>query len=253
MSSKQIEYSGERASERCWRAMRRRAVVILAMAVVFFPGMTMRSGAAVTIVWDGEVGARALRSDGVSGWTTDFVVDLGIFANGFVPTTSNLGTWGANWLSLGATSYNPAPGGDVTSANFSGSVVLEDNSLFAAGSQVYMWVRDGGSLAGFGEWLLVTDDAASAGDDWLIPDTTFSDQTTPAVTWSMFCEADEQTVVFGGVESGGTGGEWVAPATDWCYQTHYVPEPAGTVALMLPALFGLGVTRRRAITKRAVG
>jgi hypothetical protein len=224
-------------------------VVVMA---VFFPGMTMRSEAAVTIVWDGAVGATALQSDGVSGWTSQFVVDLGVFENGFVPTLGNVWDWGGNWLSLGTTNYNPAPGGDVTSANFSGSVVLENNDLFEAGAQVYMWVR-GASLTGLGEWLLVTDDAASDGSDWVIPDTTFSDQTTPAVTWSLFCEADEQTVVFGGIESGGSGGDWEEPATNWCYQTHQVPEPAGTMALVLPALFGLGVTRRRSITKRAVG
>jgi len=254
MSSIRFDYiREEQASPWRWRAMRPWAAAFMVMAAIFFPGMTMRSGAAVTIVWDGEVGATALQSDGVSGWTSQYVVDLGVFTSGFTPTVANLGDWGANWLSLGTTNYNPAPGGDVTSANFSGSVVLEDNSLFDAGTQVYMWVRDSLTISGYGEWLLVTDDASSAGDDWLIPDTTFSDQTTPAVTWSMFCAAEEQTVVFGGIESGGTGGEWTVPATEWCYQTHFVPEPAGTMALVLPALFGLGVTRRRAINKPAVG
>jgi hypothetical protein len=233
--------------ERLVRTLRRPVQlmrILIAMGCVLM-GMTVeRSAAAVTIVWDGEVGATALQSDGVSGWTSDYVVDLGVFTSGFTPTVANLGDWGANWLSLGTASYSPAPGGDVTAANFSGSVVLEDNSLFDAGSQVYMWVRNSLTISGYGEWMLVTDDAASAGDDWLIPDTTFSDQTTPAVTWSMFCEAGEQTVVFGGIESGGTGGEWDAPATAWCYQTHFVPEPAGTMAPVLPALFGLGVTRR---------
>ena len=247
MSFKRFENSGERATAWLGRGMRLRAALILVMAAVFFPGMTMRSGAAVTIVWDGEVGATALQSDGVSGWTSQYVIDLGVFTSGFVPTESNLGDWGANWLSLGTASYNPAPGGDVTSANFSGSVVLEDNSVFGAGEQVYMWVREGLAISEYGEWLLVTDDAASDGDDWLIPDTTWSDQTTPAVTWSLFCDENEQTVVFGGVESGGSGGEWEVPATEWCYQTHFVPEPAGTMALVLPALFGMGVTRRRRV------
>ena len=209
-------------------------------------GLTVdRGAAAVTIVWDGEVGATALASDGVTGWGSQYVIDLGVFDNGFTPTATNLGDWGANWLSLGATNYNPAPGGDAGSANFAGSVVLADNIQFASGAQVYMWVRDGMAISEYGQWLLVTDDVASVGDDWLIPDTTGSDQTTPAVTWSLFCDATEQTVVFGGVESGGTGGEWVAPATEWCYQTHFVPEPAGTTALLLPAMFGIGVIRRR--------
>jgi len=97
-------------------------------------GLTVdRGAAAVTIVWDGEVGATALASDGVTGWGSQYVIDLGVFDNGFTPTTSNLGDWGANWLSLGATNYNPAPGGDAGSANFAGSVVLADNIQFASG------------------------------------------------------------------------------------------------------------------------
>ncbi len=196
------------ACQRARGAMRARTQAGVAMAAMCFAGMAMRGAAAVTIVWDGEVGARALASDGVTGWGSQYVIDLGVFGNGFTPTTSNLGDWGANWLSLGTTNYNPAPGGDAGSANFAGSVVLSDNSLFEAGAQVYMWVRDGMAISEYGQWLLVTDDAASVGDDWLIPDTTGSDQTTPAVTWSLFCDATEQTVVFGGVESGGTGGEW---------------------------------------------
>lgn len=227
--------------------------ILFAMACVLMGMGGERGGAAVTIVWDGEVGATALQSDGVSGWTSQYVIDLGVFTSGFVPTASNLGDWGANWLSLGTASYNPAPGGDVTSANFSGSVVLEDNSVFGAGEQVYMWVREGLAISDYGEWLLVTDDGASSGDDWLIPDTTGSDQTTPAVTWSLFCDENEQTVVFGGVETGGTGGEWDVPATEWCYQTHFVPEPGGTMVLVLPAVFGAVVTRRRVVNKRAVG
>ena len=253
MSSIRIVYiREEQESPGRGLAMRQWAAACMVMAAIFFPGMTMRSGAAVTIVWDGEVGATALASDGVTGWGSQYVIDLGVFDNGFTPTTSNLGDWGANWLSLGTTNYNPAPGGDAGSANFAGSVVLADNSLFDAGAQVYMWVRDGLAISEYGQWLLVTDDAASVGDDWLIPDTAGSDQTTPAVTWSLFCDATEQTVVFGGVESGGTGGEWVAPATEWCYQTHFVPEPAGTTALLLPVLFVLGVTRRREISKPTV-
>jgi hypothetical protein len=225
---------------------------LFAMACLLAGIAVERSAAAVTIVWDGEVGATALASDGVTGWGSQYVIDLGVFDNGFTPTATNLGDWGANWLSLGTTNYNPAPGGDAGSANFAGSVVLADNIQFASGAQVYMWVRDGMAISEYGQWLLVTDDVASVGDDWLIPDTTGSDQTTPAVTWSLFCDATEQTVVFGGVESGGTGGEWVAPATEWCYQTHFVPEPAGTTALLLPVLFVLGVTRRREISKPTV-
>jgi hypothetical protein len=253
MSSKRFAYLRENpAGKLGWATLRARTKMGVAMAAMCFAGMAMRGAAAVTIVWDGEVGATALNSDGVGGWTSQYVIDLGVFTSGFTPTVTNLGDWGANWESLGMTNYNPAPGGDTSSANFSGSVVLEDNDLFTAGTQVYMWVRNTVAISEYGQWLLVTDDAGSVGDDWLIPDTTGSDQTTPAVTWSLFCDATEQTVVFGGVESGGTGGIWTPPATDWCYQTHFVPEPTGTTALLLPVLFVLGVTRRREISKPTV-
>lgn len=219
--------------------------------LVCVAGLTCRSEAAVTIVWDGEVGAKTLSSDGVSGWTSDYIVDLGVFGGGFVPTLMNIGEWGANWQSLGTTGYNPAPGGDAGDANFSGSVLLEDNSLFDAGAQVYMWVRNSLTISEYGQWLLVTDDAASAGEDWLIPDASLSDQSTEAVTWSLFCNVSEQTVVFGGIESGGAGGEWTVPTTEWCYQTHWVPEPSGTSALLVPLVFGMAVTRRRRPTRPA--
>ena len=77
-----------------------------------------------------------------------FVFELGAFANGFVPTTTNTAEWAQHWRVAQRAPFNPE------NQIFAGSYVIETNSPpFETDQQGYLW---GLSAAHPHEWFLIT-------------------------------------------------------------------------------------------------
>jgi len=67
-------------------------------------------------------------------------LQLGYFAHGFVATAANTSEWAVNWTTVtvpDSTGYY-----DPSGPEWSVSLALPDNSVFAAGSQLYLWAYD---------------------------------------------------------------------------------------------------------------
>lgn len=221
-------------------------------------GSVPAAQAGQTIVWGNEIDSINRASDGSTlwgngSWAGPVIAALGVFDAGFIPSEANVADWADNW-----TEFHRAP--TYQNGQFTGQAVLNDNSVFAAGQQAYMWVYNSQEAVHGSEWLLVTDDSAdgNSADDWVfqaIP--ADNQQQLRTLNWDLISTdgasaGDGSTVIFGGVNQPNSipnshiGGEWtepVAPAA-WCLQTHTfaaIPEPS----VLLLAGAGLLLTGRR--------
>lgn len=83
-----------------------------------------------------------------------FAFELGVFANGFVPSQANVAQWAANWRV--ATDDDGHPARDVynpTTRRFDAEHVVTDNHApFTVGAAAYVWGFRGG--VGTSEWIL---------------------------------------------------------------------------------------------------
>lgn len=194
----------------------------------------------VTMVWSSQLDLPTFQSDGVTPFTDSFTVELGIFTSPFLPDGTNYANYEANWYSFGSTPFNSAAG------YYSQSVTLDDNIMAPAGSQAYVWIKGPDHADGRKEWLLMTDDSSDGdlSDDWLVPDTTGSDQTTRPVFYDLRLDAIPSTVIFGATAEGNGGGNGVAPPAGFAISSHsaVIPEPS---SLGLAGLVALGFFGRR--------
>lgn len=130
-----------------------------------------------------------------------FQFQLGVFANGFVPTAANIAEWAKNWVSAQSTVYNP------TTKVFDGLFVVKSNaSPFKKGAKAYIWHRISNSTQD--EWILFRH------SDWTWPGT---DNLTPfPLVWNT-AEANE--VIIGEVNPAGNPflmkSEAVVSYTQW--------------------------------------
>ena len=130
-------------------------------------------------------------SDAVTPIPTDgsFKFELGVFASPFVPTVANHDQWLANWRpvtdAVGAP--DPAATTDFTIIpflfgdfdGFNSTVdLLHNNPPHGVGVQTYIWGFDNRSVAGAGQWILLTDSA-----EWKIPDALSGLSNSP--TWTV--------------------------------------------------------------------
>lgn len=80
----------------------------------------------------------------------EFRFEIGVFINGFTPTSANTSQWAANWRSPQRTRYNPNTGVRQFNAEF----VVEDNvTPFTVGAAAYLWGFRGNASSG--EWILI--------------------------------------------------------------------------------------------------
>ncbi len=197
----------------------------------------------VTINLGTTLGENHYQSDGTFG-LTGYTGALGSFG-GFMPTAFNTDEWLANWTAFAENTFS--------SENYLGvGSVLTSNTPFTFGSQIYLWVYDATTLTptATAQWFLVTDDSTdgNTSDDWTWPEAPGS-QVNTGIDLVVSCDsADEQQVLFGGLEGTQAGGSFTATPGDMCIQTHgvttTVPEPS-VVGLLAGAL-GFCLRRRRA-------
>lgn len=194
---------------------------------------------AATIQWGGSVWGTDLQSDGVTPLTSAFDFEIGTWADGFAPTSSNYGDWETNWEPIATTTYN------ATNMFFAGETQFLDSNTslpdiqfngqtFAEGDQVYMWGYNNKVVSAGTEWTLV-----SNATDWTVPSGSATQQTLPVSFRVSNADTPEVGDLPGPDDGGGT---YTSPSSSFDIQTAAVPEPS---VLLLFGLAGLlGIIRR---------
>jgi hypothetical protein len=199
-----------------------------------------------TIFW-GSLPSDTFYDSSGNSLGSSFTFEVGTFAGGFVPTSGNMADWSANWdvfdrIQAGAqwtanTSYIDSGSGVTHQVDGSSSSLAADpSSIFAEGTQAYLWVYNSTVYGSGSEWALLTDVNKGPGNnsfsDWQFPATT--QQSGESYDWQI---RDLDTAVFGGAASTqGPGNFSVDPGT-FTLQTHAIPEPGSALLLGMAGAF----------------
>ncbi len=222
----------------------------LALAVTLLLGFSTSSHAD-TINWGDSVGNTVLFSAGAP-LNDSVVFQLGTFGS-FVPTTSNMDQWSANWHVFDQAVAPSTSGWNSSEGFFSSTATVNSDGTsssglspysFQQGEQAYIWAfSPDQSLANGGEWALVTNDAATdtnPANNWLMPSAT--DQTVLPLDWRIDGATD---VIFGGLNSVQGPGDHNSNPVTFDLQLHaVVPEPGSALFLGVAAVT-LQLRRRR--------
>jgi hypothetical protein len=148
--------------------------------------LTMLAGLACgkTINWYSPIPKSNLTSTGDKMDST-VQFQLGVFANGFVPTPDNISQWSANWSCAQTASYNPG------TKVFDGIMSVASNTgAFAKGAKAYIWQRS--TSATKDEWMLYR------ASDWTWPAPNAMDPL--ALVWNT---ANANEIVMGAINPAG--------------------------------------------------
>ena len=225
------------------RSGRNREILGLALFILSSLAIVDQAGAAANLVFSGGVpDTQSYYSDGVTELRTDgsFFFELGVFADGFVPTAENTDEWLTHWVMAADSSGDPLPGArtEYTTLTvfeqeydgFTSSIDLEHNEgPFIAGTQGFLWGFDEREAPGTAEWILVTNST-----DWKLP----SAVAPSSQTWSLGAALVAEAVVGTQVGNAFVTGEVVIPGAV------PVPEPSGGVLLVLAGVL-FSAQRRR--------
>lgn len=216
--------------------------LVLGILVVVSPKVSARD-----VTWNSSVFDNLYDSYG-DPLDSSFSFEVGIFDNGFVPTTSNFTDWNANWLVFDRVSdgagWNPlfqafSGAAEVESGGTSSSIFATPGAVFPAGSQVYLWAYNSKTIDLTSEWALITDSVAAGvpdvGDRWLVPAYS-SDPLAFPISWNLL-EAD--TALFGAVTGSQGEGSVSNPQVALSLQTYQVPEPGGVLLIACAGLVTL--------------
>ena len=183
---------------------RKNASKVAAASLVAAALLLPSAGMANRINFYSTPGQPGYGSDG-SPLNEDTSFELGVFANGFVPTATNTSQWSAHWVPAQRAKYSSAK-------NWFTSVcqVTNTNAPFTVGTPVYVWGFNGSEAQG--QWILYRS------TNWTWP---AADDTAPSTRfWSA---KDANVVVVGSlpVSAGGVSVRPVGianslpPATTW--------------------------------------
>ena len=164
----------------------------------------------------------------------DFTFALGVFGNGFVPTTLNESLWASNFNAFGSTTWTDLSflSGDGT-GGFSGTGNLTANDApFAKDTQIYLFGYNSLTLDSTSEWFLMTNTLNS---NWLVP---VVPDTAPPSSPSLDIDAAGKFVVLGVLNAPSSG------AKTYIQTAKAVPEPS-TFAFLGLGLAGLLAARKR--------
>ena len=214
------------------------------------------------IDWVSNIGNQPIiTSDGSAATLSEFSFELGGFANGFVPTSSNIDQWVANWQVFDAITEGDSDSNDIfntSTASFAGTGFLnvdqtslsEDSNgidTFGPGQQAYIFVRNMDDILNPDtEFLLFT---SQEGVDFEFPEVS-GQQQQPNL---LFNVGEVDTVLFGSVNPDPTDpnnvivgdGFFTDTSTDFLLRTQsLIPEPS-TSLLFLGAGLSLLVRRRK--------
>lgn len=123
-----------------------------------------------------------------------FVFQLGVFANGFVPTISNLDQWSAHWTAAQSAAYN---------GSFNGNFMVTGNAApFTVGAKAYIWGRRSSSRSD--EWILFR----GSGWNWPAPDP----MSPFDLVWSSALASES---IVGRADAGGMRSETLMSYAQW--------------------------------------
>ena len=206
--------------------------------------------------------APIVTSNGSALSLSKFSIELGGFANGFVPTSANIDEWVSNWRVFDAiTDSEPPPESDSdvknadifvtdgSNSRFAGTGFIDANGFslsedgngidtFASDQQAYVFIRNDDTLNPGTEFLLYTSE-----EDFVFqrPTGMLGQPNTPLV----FGLDQVDTVLFGSANAIVGDGSFTDTSTDFILRTHtVVPEPS-TSLLLFGAGLGLLVRRRK--------
>jgi hypothetical protein len=154
-------------------------------------------------------------------------LELGAFSGTFAPTATNLTSWPSSWL--GNQAGNPTSSGYYDGSQdpaWSTYLALNDNTVYAEGTQLYLWAYDSQTPGVDSQWVLLTDPS------W----TVLSNAETGFQHYLYFSTAT--TAIFGSFSS-----DAMSAATATAVSA--VPEPATWTALSGLLALGLAIHRRR--------
>ncbi|MCW1885553.1 hypothetical protein OKA04_12510 [Luteolibacter flavescens] len=197
---------------------------------------------AATINWGSPVLSTTVDSTGAA-LTSDYSIRLGVFANGFVPTETNVHLWSANWRTFSVASFDPNLGYFTATAN-----------LIAGGGSSDPVAYPGFDFSGLNAYIWITEDAAMTvgsesflgrSESWVLPgapppDDCGCDGGLP-YQWSTSDLAVSDVPVYGSQGPVVGGGDVENPGT-YTIQTHVVPETSTFFLATCGLLFAL---RRR--------
>lgn len=110
--------------------------------------LLLRAAAQAQISWSSAFQVPNIYSSGAR-MDVQMTFELGVFAPGFVPTSSNTAQWAANWRRAAVALYHPVNG------YFTGVYQVASNAApFLAGTRGYIWGHTGQSSGG--EWILLS-------------------------------------------------------------------------------------------------
>lgn len=109
-------------------------------------GFSSRTSAQ-TISWFSAPQAVNLMSNGTSLMDGGFHFELGVFKDGFVPTSANTAQWSTHWQKADRCSYQAS-----TKSFGSDYENLDNEAPFTSGATAYVWGFRGGESSG--EWIL---------------------------------------------------------------------------------------------------
>jgi hypothetical protein len=155
--------------------------------------MTLATTASATrINWFSTLNRTNLTSTG-QAMDSGFRFELGVFINGFTPTSANTSQWAANWRAAQRTTFNPGS----TIRQFNSEFLVEDNDApFTVGAAAYVWGFRGDASSS--EWILIRNTT------WTWPAPSLFNPTPPS--WNAATAATPGTgvVILGSVHASGS-------------------------------------------------
>lgn len=198
---------------------------------------------AQTLNWGSAVFSDLVDSQGNTLDST-YVFELGAFANGFVPTESNIDLWYGNWQVFDTASYNGLEQADddgiygyftstvrMNSDGTSDSPSQTPGALSFEGLDAYIWVRNSNLAEEGSEWLL------ARADTWVFP--AAEDDCCgngPPIEFSTSDLTPTVTPLWGS-QGGVTGGGQITSIGFYTLQTAtFVPEPSTPLLSMFACI-----------------
>jgi hypothetical protein len=200
---------------------------------------------AATIIWGSAVGDYIVTSTDTLLDDT-YTFEMGTFGS-FVPNENNMDDWLTNWKVFDRATY--ANGGwDPGQGFFSSEAsLLSDGTsskagsvgayVFTPGEQAFIWVFNSTSMVPGSEWALITNNSldGNPSDNWVIPavpDPCNCGSPPVVVEWRL---GNSSLPLFGGVNDDQGPGIYSVDPPAFALQTHVIPEPSGSLLILLAA------------------
>ncbi|MEK7952020.1 PEP-CTERM sorting domain-containing protein [Luteolibacter soli] len=213
--------------------MRLHPAVQAAAAFLLF---AVAQATAVTINWGSPVLSSTVNSQGQE-IDSSYHVELGAFANGFVPTEQNMSEWASNWRTFSVATYVAEFGSFTGTADLvaggASSDPMASLGMNFSDVEAYVWIFNSATMSANTEWFL------GRSDSWVMPtaplETDCCDDRLPT-QWSISDLRPGDTPVYGGQGQVAGAGSASNPG-NYDIQTYTVPETSSLLLASVGLLF----------------